>query len=84
MAKRKGKPATESRNKGGKPRKYGPTDGQICRPLSVSVPAGLIDRLEFAADQIGVGRSQLAASLIEAGLSQSPDRLREQCVQDRT
>jgi len=85
MAKRKEKPASTSRNKGGKPRKYGPADGQLCRPLSVSVPAGLIDRLEIAADQIGVGRSTIVVAAVEAILSLSPDRLREQCgPQDRT
>lgn len=79
MAKRKEKPGT----KGGKPRKYGPADGQICRPLSVSMPAGLIDRLEFVADQIGVGRSAIVVAAVESALSQSPDRLAAQCGTQR-
>jgi hypothetical protein len=78
MAKTKEKPATNSRNKGGKPRKYGPSDGQICRPLSVSVPAELIDRLELAANQVGIGRSAIVVAGLRAILSQTPDRLKEQ------
>lgn len=70
MGKHKEKPASTSRNKGGKPRKYGPTDGQICRPMSLSVPAGLIMRLESAAIAAGVGRSDLAVSLLESGLAE--------------
>lgn len=70
MANRKEKPATESRNKGGKPRKYGPADGQICRPLSVSVPAELIDRLDAQAAQAGVGRSTLVAGILDRWLDQ--------------
>ena len=77
MAKRKEKPAVESRNKCGKPRKYGPSDGQICRPLSVSVPAELIDRLESAADQVGIGRSAIVVAGLRSILAQSPDRLRD-------
>jgi hypothetical protein len=78
MAKTKEKPATNSRNKGGKPRKYGPSDGQICRPLSVSVPAELIDRLELAANQVGIGRSAIVVAGLRQILAQTPDRLMEQ------
>jgi len=84
MAKPKKKPVSTSRNKGGKPRKYGPSDGQLCRPLSVSVPAELISRLESAADQVGIGRSAIVVAGLRQILAQSPDRLAADCgPQDR-
>ena len=77
MRKPKENAVSAAKNKGGKPRKYGPSDGQICRPLSVSVPAELIDRLELAADQVGIGRSAIVVAGLRSILSQSPDRLRD-------
>ena len=77
MAKRKEKPAAESRNKGGKPRKYGSGDGKICQPFSISAPADLILQARAAADQIGCTASDVAVAGLRLIRSQSPDRLRD-------
>jgi hypothetical protein len=61
----------------GKPRLYGEKDGQICRPITVSMPVELIDRLRSAADQIGVNPSIVTTAAVRAILSQSTDRLQD-------
>ena len=62
----------------GKPRKYGPGSAGLCRHVGISMPAGLAERLESAADQINVSRSAIVVAAVEQILSQSPDRLAAQ------
>jgi len=62
----------------GKPRLYGSGAGQLCVPLSVSVPFEVADRLRTAADQIGVSPSVIAAAGLRSILTQSQDRLAAQ------
>lgn len=72
------------KTKRGKPRKYGPGTDGLCRHVGISMPAGLIDRLDVAADQTGQSRSAIVVAGLRAILAQTPDRLREQCgPQDR-
>lgn len=52
----------------GKPRKYGAGDGQICVPLTISVPRWIRDRLDAEPD----GRSSAAFRLISDGLEITP------------
>lgn len=63
----------------GKPRKYGPGNAGLCRHVGISMPAGLADRLADAAKQADISRSAIVVAGLREILSQSPDRLREQC-----
>lgn len=83
--KQKENAVSDRKKKRGKPRKYGPGQVGLCRHVGVSMPGGLYDRLAIAARQTKQSRSAIVVAAVEAILSQSPDRLREQCgPQDRT
>ena len=60
-------------------RKLASPDGLPAVRVSVSMPAALSARLDHAAAQTGIGRSAIVVAAVESILSQSPDRLREQC-----
>ena len=79
MGKRKENAASDPKKNSGKPRKYGPGKAGLCRHIGISMPAGLCDRLATAAKQVDTSRSAIVVAAVEAILSQSPDRLREQC-----
>ena len=70
--------SSQKKNRG-KPRKYGPGTDGLCRHVGISMPAGLIDRLAAAAEQTGHSQLAIVVAGLRSILSQSPDRLREQC-----
>ena len=69
------KPAVEPAKRRGKPQKY---DSGIVRPKSIGAPDGLWERLDTAAEQTGLSRSEIVCAGLERILDQSPDRLRRE------
>lgn len=55
-----------------------PGEGLAVR-LSFSAPETLVKRLSAASEQVGQSQSAIVVAGLRAILSQTPDRLREQC-----
>jgi hypothetical protein len=60
MGKPKGKRGSQDKRGPGKPRKYGAGDGQICVPLTISVPRWIRDWL----DEEPEGRSAAVVGMV--------------------
>jgi hypothetical protein len=63
--------------KRGRPVSY-PGEGRAVR-LSFSAPESLANRLSAASEQVGQSQSAIVVAGLRAILSQTPDRLAEQC-----
>lgn len=71
--------AKHKEKRGGKRTGAGrPSEGKTAR-MSFSCQPALEKRLSAAAKQTGLSRSAIVVAAVESILSQSPDRLREQC-----